>query len=302
MTDFFTSLVDRALDRTPVLERRQPTLFEPVSESAAAFGEQSVVSPLRENEVVVESTHSPFPQTRVENNVSRISQVPLPRDEIRLQSVETQPAPAPGPRLDQNRQSERDNATLEAVSRASIKEPAKLASVSEAGAEAKPPSITQEITIAPLRTIETIVERRIEREVVKEHSTEKPAINEVQTFARETPQLKTRPALDRDAEQKHSSKAKAKSLRPLQEQTKVRPAPEKKPAVRQDRLPIVRAIPRVESRLARKHQAPPSVHVTIGRVEVRATPAPTGRTRVAQSVGPKTTLEDYLRSRGEGNK
>jgi hypothetical protein len=47
---------------------------------------------------------------------------------------------------------------------------------------------------------------------------------------------------------------------------------------------------------------PPTIHVTIGRVEVRAMPRPSDRRQAAPPKGPKLSLEDYLRSRGEGNK
>jgi hypothetical protein len=47
---------------------------------------------------------------------------------------------------------------------------------------------------------------------------------------------------------------------------------------------------------------PPTIRVTIGRVEVRATPRPSERHQTAPLKGPKLSLDDYLRSRGEGNK
>jgi hypothetical protein len=305
MTDFFTSLVDRALDRTPVLERRQPAFFEPLTESAAAFAEKAsvgTISPLQENEIVVESTHSSSPH--VIDNVSPVAHVSSRREETKLPPVEPQPLHPQSSHVSSNRQSERDNSILEPISHASIKEPAKAIRVNEAGTESRPSSVTkpQEITVAPLRTIETIVERRVEREIVTEHAIGKPAIKEDQTFARPAPQLKTNDVRDRAAEQKQSSKAEVKSPKPSKEQTTIKPSTEKKSVARQDSVPNVRAVPRVESRQARKRPAsPPSVHVTIGRIEVRATPAPTGKSRVAQAVGPKTTLDDYLRSRGEGN-
>jgi hypothetical protein len=42
--------------------------------------------------------------------------------------------------------------------------------------------------------------------------------------------------------------------------------------------------------------APPTIHVTIGRIEVRATPPPTTAKRASQPA-PKMSLEEYLRSR-----
>ena len=300
MTDFFTSLVDRALDRTPVLERRQPTLFEPLTEAAAAFGEKSSVgniSPLQEHEIVVETT--PVFTAPVIKHVSRPPQSTSPREKPETEAADIGPSrrrvhDLPRPQNDPDR-AQPANTPFATLKETHIEDPRR---------EVKPTVVTkpQEIAIAPVRTIETIIERRVEREIVTERATEKPAIKEVQTFARQTPQPKTADVLDGAAEQKHSSKAEAKSPRPPKEQTTIKPSTEKKVVARQDAMPNVRTLPRVESRQARKRPSPPpSVHVTIGRVEVRATPAAAGKPRVAQPLGPKTTLDDYLRSRGEGN-
>ncbi len=43
--------------------------------------------------------------------------------------------------------------------------------------------------------------------------------------------------------------------------------------------------------------AAPIIRVTIGRIDVRAVPAPTPTTRRAESPAPKLSLEEYLRSR-----
>jgi hypothetical protein len=42
-----------------------------------------------------------------------------------------------------------------------------------------------------------------------------------------------------------------------------------------------------------------TIHVSIGRIEVRATPAPPARER-AQTTSPVMSLEEYLRTRGAG--
>jgi hypothetical protein len=70
-------------------------------------------------------------------------------------------------------------------------------------------------------------------------------------------------------------------------------------------LPLPRPAP-VSSRprpLTIREPAPvaPTIQVTIGRIEVRAT-APTAPTRAVRSAAPKLSLEDYLRSRGGGSK
>ena len=304
MTDFFTSLVDRALNRTPVLERRQPTLFEPAAPTVSAFGEKSSVgniSPLQENEIVVENTHSSLPH--VDDNVSAVTEFSPRRKKTESQPVETQPIQPRSPHLSSNGPSEDNNSILEPISRVSIKEPAKAIRVNEADTESNPSSITkpQEITVAPSTTIETIVERIVEREVVTERSTETPAIKAVTTFAQ--PDLHAKPSSHGTAaEQKQSAKAEVTPLRPPKEQTAIKPVAEKKVITRKDPTPILRALSRAESRQPAKQPPAPAIHVTIGRVEVRATPPAANKPRVAQAVGPKLSLEDYLRSRGEGSK
>ena len=52
--------------------------------------------------------------------------------------------------------------------------------------------------------------------------------------------------------------------------------------------PVVAAVP------------PPTIHVTIGRVEVRATPPAGARQRPPAAAAPRLTLEEYLRRRASG--
>jgi hypothetical protein len=45
---------------------------------------------------------------------------------------------------------------------------------------------------------------------------------------------------------------------------------------------------------------PAAINVTIGRIEIRATPAMSPPRRSAARAGPQLSLEDYLRSRNGG--
>jgi len=303
MIDFLTSLVDRALDRTTVLQRRQPTLFEPVAE--AVFSEQSEpenMKPLEEEEIVVGSRPSSTQQKLSVSNSSRLPQLTSQREEPESQPVETRPPrrrrvhDSPEPRKVRNSE------PLEpSVSFAPLKEP-KTISHEEPSRALKTPVVAkpQEIAVMPPRAIETIVERRVEREIIKEHSTDTPAIKEVHTFAQPNSQPKL--SRDNDGEQpKQPLKPEVKRLSPPKEQTTVQPLILKKPGTRRDPLPFVRPISRAESKHPLKQPTPPVIQVTIGRVEVRATPAAAVRPRVSQPAGPKLGLEDYLRSRGERN-
>ncbi len=73
--------------------------------------------------------------------------------------------------------------------------------------------------------------------------------------------------------------------------------------------PIVERIERIrensaQNQVDRSHLAqatPPVIHVTIGRIEVRATPPPTPVKRAAPAQ-PATSLEEYLRSRSGGRR
>lgn len=47
-------------------------------------------------------------------------------------------------------------------------------------------------------------------------------------------------------------------------------------------------------------QSPPTIHVTIGRIEVRATPAPTATATGKSRQAPVVSLDDYLRQRNRG--
>jgi hypothetical protein len=80
------------------------------------------------------------------------------------------------------------------------------------------------------------------------------------------------------------------------------PAPEREPAVivRPQATPIFEDQGRspFEGGASRQAPAVPSVHVTIGRIEVRATPAPS--TTTPRAAQPTMSLDDYLRRRGNG--
>jgi len=64
-------------------------------------------------------------------------------------------------------------------------------------------------------------------------------------------------------------------------------------------------IPRVRPAAAvtqQRQPGPPTIHVTIGRVEVRAVPPPPVATRPQRPTGPRLSLDDYLKLRAGGGK
>ena len=295
MNDLLASLVDRALDRTPVLQRRQPTLFEPIAEASFSEQSQSKTPPLEEEEIVVESKPPLERQKLSINNPSPLVQPSLRREE--QEPVETRPIRPR--RVDDNPppQNDRVNAPLEPVSTVSRK--VEAIRLEEPRRELRTPIVAkpEEITVAPKRLIETIVERRVEREVIKEHAADQPAIKEVHAFTKPISPPKSN---DKDSQPKPALKVETKRPATPKEETTIKPL-KQRPEPRRDVPPYIRAVARAESRNSSKQETPPVIHVTIGRVEVRATPAATGKTRIARTAGPKMTLDDYLSSRSKGN-
>ena len=293
MTDLLASLVDRALDRAPVLERRRPALFE--RGEGAVFSEGLQVekaASLEEDEIVVESQPpAPGPKHFIDNASPRLSSHD---DEPEVQPLDTRPP--------QRRRSH----VADAIADEKENAPASVASVKERSEPAKPEARSdrevgpvikkvEPITVSPQRLIETIVERRIEREIVEQKAKDKPAIEEADTLV-QSPKLGKNPPETGGAQLKPHVKTAARSLRPPQEQTNITPIKQQKPAPRVDPVPRARTTSRAEPK-QNSIQPPPVIHVTIGRVEVRAT-KPSARPRATQPAGPKLSLEDYLRSRG----
>jgi hypothetical protein len=96
-------------------------------------------------------------------------------------------------------------------------------------------------------------------------------------------------------------KTRVQPVSPPIEEASSKPLTQKKPATRrQTASSVIRAPTRFGSTPALPPPAPPTIHVTIGRVEVRATPQATVRQPVPRPGGPRMSLDDYLQSRGEG--
>ena len=298
MNDLFASLVDRALDRTPVLQRRQPTLFEPAID--AAFSERSRSANamgLEEKESIVESEPSAHSKQFSTNTV---------RSPQLSSTVEEPELPALEPRHPRRRRTP-DNPTVEEdvqkkrfepVSAAPVKE-TKAAKPEELNRDVKPFPEPKVLPLTPERKIETIVEKTVEREIIKEQSTE-PAIKEVHTFTQQNVQPQ-RLHRDEGKRAEQPSKAEVKHLPPPKEATLIKPLVPKNSVRYPAAAPTMRTASRAEARRPAAQPAP-VIHVTIGRVEVRATTPAAGKPKSARSVGPKLSLDDYLRSRGKGTK
>jgi hypothetical protein len=292
MSDLFASLVDRALARAPVLERRQPTLFEPATD--AALSEPS----LQEKVDFVESQPSAEQPKQVAKHTSPTPQPSSTLEEPEAPDLETRPARKRSVRDTPGTEESVEGKQLAPVSAAPVKE---TKTHEEPARDAKPSlaATPKPLTVTPEHRIETIVEKRIEREVIKEQTTEGPAIKEVQTFAQPDPQQKPLPRAEAISTEQ-PSKVEVKHLPPPKEATAIKPLAPKNPPPQRNIPPRMRAAARAEAK-RRSELAAPIINVTIGRVEVRATPPANGKTHAARPAGPRLTLEDYLRSRGTGN-
>jgi hypothetical protein len=288
MKDLFASLVDRSLARMPVLERRQPTLFEPALDAAVSAELQE-----KENFVESETPTRPLKQS-AKNPAPQPSSKP---EEPEAPAVETRPARRQ--RIRETPTPEQDVVTthLASVSSAPVTEP--KATRPEEPVKPSVIAAPKPQTLTPERTIETIVEKTIEREVIKEQATEEPAIKEIQTFTHPHPQPQT---LHRDEGKPapQPPKVEVKHLPAPKEAPPIKPLVPKSPIRSQPTPPKMRAVSRADSKRPATPPAP-VINVTIGRVEVRATaPMPT-KAQTARPAGPKLSLDDYLRSRARKN-
>jgi hypothetical protein len=145
--------------------------------------------------------------------------------------------------------------------------------------------------------IETIVEKRVEREIVSESPRETPPLKEPPRADRAAVEVR-KPASEDDDKTRQPLKVKAKP--PVSKnEPGVKPLTRKRQWSERETSPLVQAAVRDEANRPTKQSALPAIHVTIGRVEVRATPQPAARPKTTPVSGPRVSLDDYLRLRGE---
>jgi hypothetical protein len=289
MTDFLANLVDRSLERSPVLERRRPTLFEPGRASTRLDGPVSNADSLMEE--VSESTsrqastevQSQSPSPFSEPSDPKHSEAPMGRRETTLIEIHAAEVPlrekevsrAPlTPRLDQRESFERPSPSLSSRTRTNADE-----------------QITER-----QRLIETIVERRVERQESPESSI-RSSRNEAE------PGLIPPTSLTQIPEVKAADTAGRTDTVARQPEPRIEFKPSRKSAPTREIGPVIRAAPRPQPSMPKSEAHAPTINVTIGRIEVRATPAPaTSKTTGTRPAATKLSLDDYLLSRNEGRK
>jgi hypothetical protein len=289
MSDFLVSLIARAENRAPVLQRRQRALFEagsisndlPVASDVAVDSDRGVRFEARPSSVVPEGAHSrqvprdSFPA--IEHSDSHVDARPVHR-------VSGRDADLPRPRSSQERRAERP----EPIYRQMV------------APTERPTEQTHSIAT---RVVDAHIDRRrVERTVARvesPHSTVVKRGTERATAAhdehRRSPRARVESA---PAAPMRGARVEAKDQAP--------------PPPRATTVPTKRASTTTAVMLARaqssKSVAPPiapvpaPVHISIGRVEVRATSASQSAVRPAKNAGPRLKLDDYLNDRNRGGR
>jgi hypothetical protein len=265
MADFLSHLLDRALGQASVLERRRPSMFE-----------------------------SPAPDIPLGPDIRPVESV-APDRPATLQPAASQPAvqtireiwePAPATIV--------APATWIAAPNPQITvppQPQRIKSTRIVERELLPGTVTIDRT----REIETIVERRMQ--TILPAVTLTPAPTDVPETA-ETPQPLIPEAASRTPSGVESRTIVMHPQLPVPStiatHTPALPVP----------IATRPAAPRKEAPLERPRppEAPAPIHISIGRIEVRAAQPVAATARRARSFAPKLSLDDYLLSRHGGSK
>src|ERR1017187_4208599 len=268
MNDFLTGLLDRALERAPVIERRRPSLFEPAS--GADGPRPGGIWPSAE---AVEETES----------------VAMPE--------------APKPRRRPARDREPERGRLEAVD---VPRAHAVASPILPQREDRPElnvqpeqRIAEPLATAPIERIVTLVEREVAQPQPLMQPAARVQENAAVSLAPASPASVRR--VDRSdggplREEAGSRPSQFSPVVPDPARTAV-VSPVVQPAVRP--APAPRPLPAI---VQRERPSPPTIQVTIGRIEVRASSAPAVASRAARPSGPKLDLDDYLKARSGGSR
>lgn len=283
MIDFLTDLIDRAQSRAPVLERRQRALFEsaPIADSeslpviAAAMSERAELSAGDATQSHAPSGNAPN-GPRVEPPVSHKGAVPAGRDaeqETRrtrprkpAKEVET-PVPVP-----------RRTAATELIP---ADRPRPVATRAGEVSRERPP-VNRNPGSAEAKSVASVRADRGEPMSAKEEKRNS-------TSARTEPRVVTA----RD----HNPTAKNQSPSPLVLHSR----PRAHDTTRVPATVVMRARARSEARtLLPAMPLPAPIHISIGRVEVRATSVPQPAVRTSTRAAPRLPLDEYLTGRTRG--
>lgn len=293
MSDYLDRLVERSLGLAEPVQPRPVSLYESPEPSPDPRQDESVAGPtfssveaptLREILRQPEPDSTPSPRRRAEPIIPTVPAIPAAHD---TRSIDASPPAEPHPMLDP------------APAPATAPPVLSRRSAEVAGA--------REAQRTPASTDHTTVVHHVEREALRPASIDPhpPLLAVPQLPAREHT-IERVTVVERPSGDERNA---TPSLQPL-----IADRPERQrmevlqpiPAPREPHRPVPLSIPSVDRRTEREPspaQAEPVIHVTIGRLEIRATtpqtPAAPRRTREQPAV---MSLDDYLRQRAGGSK
>lgn len=320
MSDFFSTLLDRSLSRAPVLQRRRPSLFEPapqgygvggtVGRSSAAVESENVAEPqptLRAErfapanpppEMLVSEPH-PFSRSRADRQSAEAhvaEEFPLTHRAL-ADSAEPISAAATireAPRQGKNNAGNPDVAVSASRSKsdphAQTLPVAKAVKTGRATLRRKQSHKLHE-DLAPMRVGPRQDNNSGSKPLLAVQAARREFYPRLQTLS----VAKVAEKIDSAAPQRepgHKLHVEPESIRPGKKNPVV-------PAVT-TLAPRSIPLPNKSQSAAQQLAAPPpqpTIQVTIGRIEVRAAPAPAASARPARPAAAKLSLEDYLRSR-----
>lgn len=295
MSDYLSNLVDRSLDRVDVIQPRLPSLFEPTQGIGSPItGLWQQPEPTAEViEQSVPEARNPYPVTRKSSPIARIFDRVMAR-----RSAESL--------INPNLPSLSSQTTEIEVSQPLFRPQPESAQVGSVDRPDEPTSVPGS-TLHPLSWQPQILDRQI-------------AAGNVSI---EQPEISTQPILDRDRRVEHSinNPDRSPKLNPTAisvqnpiDRIELSPlptdlTPSQNPPLlgqmmeRTTMEQIRSVIPAIQPEVVSNPiPAPvPTIQVTIGRIEVRATTAPaTPAATTARSKPPVMSLDEYLHQRGGG--
>lgn len=287
--NLFASLVDRALGRAPVLQRRRPAVFEPVRNAVLSTRENTFDS-LREEQSYTEA-ESPAPRkVNTASNIepedstatsqhSNVTSMVTPKA-TDITIVEEQPSFNPST----PQPNERDDSAGDLPIR-------EQNLTQESQQLSKLPSTP---ALAP--SLETIVEAKSETQVQLQNPGDDKPFDEVDLVSdaaqHEQASIVNNIVVLRSIAQQQNSEQ-------FDESHRMKPVQQRRPTRQQmQRSAQARSQPAHEQL---DTPATPTINVTIGRVEVRASAPAKRAAESTRQAGPKLSLDEYLRGRSKGN-
>lgn len=284
--NLFASLVDRALGRAPVLQRRRPTAFEPVKN---AMARDNTIDSLREEQSYVDVESSATRKTDKDENS-------LDEPHVQSQPKTSDAASTVTPRATDITIVEERPVVKPSVP--PVNENAGDLPIREQNSTQESPQQLSKLPSTPALapSLETIVETKPETPVVLQKPGDDKPFDEIDLVA-DAPEdvqasIVNNIVVLRSIAQKQNSDQfdESRLLKPVQHRRPTRQQMQR--SARERSQPAHEPI---------DTPAPPTINVTIGRVEVRASAPAKRAAESTRQAGPKLSLDEYLRERSKGN-